>query len=245
MTEDSTLWYGGKTSRYLSHTNGFIVGASSPTPVSSRKGSFAPLKARTAAPPAPSPRGSQPREGCGKVVGRGLQPLPIGVAPRKPARIGRRQGPQQSLRCGLAATRLDTVSGFTALMDRFSLTCKSERDMDKLAHIFSYYISDIVEHSFQFQTKPSKTQEAFSSECCRTEEEFLDQVKRKLAQTSPEKDLLTTKPCHCKDILKLVLSPLTQHCLVIGETTCAFYYLLEAAAASLDLSDNYMRPSFI
>lgn len=65
-------------------------------------------------------------------------------------------------------------------------------------------------------------------------------MKRKLAQTSPEKDLLTTKPCHCKDILKLVLSPLTQHYLVIGETTCAFYYLLEAAAASLDLSDNYM-----
>uniref|UniRef100_A0A8C7B5G9 Guanylate cyclase domain-containing protein n=1 Tax=Neovison vison TaxID=452646 RepID=A0A8C7B5G9_NEOVI len=29
------------------------------------------------------------------------------------------------------------------LMDRFSLTCKSEHDMDKLAHIFSYYISDI------------------------------------------------------------------------------------------------------
>jgi hypothetical protein len=28
--------------------------------------------------------------------------------------------------------------------------------------------------------------------------------------------------------------------LVIGKTTCAFYYLLEAAAASLDLSDNYM-----
>uniref|UniRef100_A0A8I5NCC2 Guanylate cyclase domain-containing protein n=1 Tax=Papio anubis TaxID=9555 RepID=A0A8I5NCC2_PAPAN len=94
--------------------------------------------------------------------------------------------------------------------------------------------------SSPFQMKPSRTQEAFSSECCRTEEEFLDQVKRKLAQTSPEKDLLTTKPCHCKDILKLVLSPLTQHCLVIGETTCAFYYLLEAAAASLDLSDNYM-----
>lgn len=74
----------------------------------------------------------------------------------------------------------------------------------------------------------------------RTEEEFLDQVNRKLAQTSPEKDMLTMKPCHCKEVLKLVLSPLTQHCLVIGETTCAFYYLLEAAAASLDLSDNYM-----
>ncbi|KAI5929378.1 Adenylate cyclase type 10 [Manis javanica] len=37
------------------------------------------------------------------------------------------------------------VTGFTALMDRFSLTCKSEHDMDKLAHIFSHYISDIVE----------------------------------------------------------------------------------------------------
>ncbi|XP_074204771.1 adenylate cyclase type 10 isoform X6 [Camelus bactrianus] len=73
-----------------------------------------------------------------------------------------------------------------------------------------------------------------------TEEEFLDQVNWRLAQTNLEKDMLTTKPCHCDEILKLVLSPLTQHCLVIGETTCAFYYLLEAAAASLDLSDNYM-----
>ncbi|XP_039710481.1 adenylate cyclase type 10-like [Pteropus medius] len=94
--------------------------------------------------------------------------------------------------------------------------------------------------SFHFQTKPSRSQEAFTNEHCRTEEEFLDQVTEKLAQTSPEKDMLTMKPCHCEEILKLVLSPLTQHCLVIGETTCAFYYLLEAAAASLDLSDNYM-----
>ncbi|XP_027457476.1 adenylate cyclase type 10-like isoform X7 [Zalophus californianus] len=94
--------------------------------------------------------------------------------------------------------------------------------------------------SFQFQTKPFRSQEAFTSEHCRTEEEFLDQVNRKLTQTSPKKDMLTTKPCHCEEILQLVLSPLTQHCLVVGETTCAFYYLLEAAAASLDLSDNYM-----
>ncbi|XP_040499365.1 adenylate cyclase type 10-like [Ursus maritimus] len=94
--------------------------------------------------------------------------------------------------------------------------------------------------SFQFQTKPFRSREAFTSEHCRTEEEFLNQVNRKLSQTSPEKDMLTTKPCHCEDILQLVLSPLTKHCLVIGETTCAFYYLLEAAAASLDLSDNYM-----
>ncbi|XP_059967430.1 adenylate cyclase type 10-like [Mesoplodon densirostris] len=94
--------------------------------------------------------------------------------------------------------------------------------------------------SFQFQTKSPRSQEASTREHCRTEEEFLDQVNKKLAQTSPERGMLTTKPCHCKEVLKLALSPLTQHCLVIGETTCAFYYLLEAAAASLDLSDNYM-----
>ncbi|CAD7677808.1 unnamed protein product [Nyctereutes procyonoides] len=94
--------------------------------------------------------------------------------------------------------------------------------------------------SFQFQTKSFRSQEAFTSEHCRTEEEFLDQVNRKLFQASPKKDMLTSRPCHCEDILKLVLSPLTHHCLVIGETTCAFYYLLEAAAASLDLSENYM-----
>ncbi|XP_047590103.1 adenylate cyclase type 10-like isoform X9 [Lutra lutra] len=94
--------------------------------------------------------------------------------------------------------------------------------------------------SFQFQTKPFRSQETFTSEHCRTEEEFLDQVNRKLAQSSPDKDMLTRKPCHCEEILQFVISPLTRHCLVIGETTCAFYYLLEAAAASLDLSENYM-----
>ncbi|XP_047652667.1 adenylate cyclase type 10-like isoform X2 [Phacochoerus africanus] len=94
--------------------------------------------------------------------------------------------------------------------------------------------------SFQFRTKSPRSQEAFTREHCRTEEEFLDQVNRKLSQTSPEKDSLTTKPCRCREVLNLVLSPLTRHCLVIGENTCAFYYLLEAAAASLDLSDNYM-----
>ncbi|KAG8511998.1 Adenylate cyclase type 10 [Galemys pyrenaicus] len=94
--------------------------------------------------------------------------------------------------------------------------------------------------SFQFQTPSSRSQETFTSEHCRTEEEFLDQVNRKMTQTNPEKNTLTVKPCHCEEVLKFVLSPLTQHCLVIGKNTCAFYYLLEAAAASLGLSNNYM-----
>ncbi|XP_045150845.1 adenylate cyclase type 10-like [Echinops telfairi] len=94
--------------------------------------------------------------------------------------------------------------------------------------------------NFQSQTKPLQSQESFSSGHCRTEKDFLDGVKRLLAQPGPEKGVLAAKPCHCAEILKLVLSPLTLHCLVIGENTCAFYYLLEAAAASLDLADNYL-----
>ncbi|XP_075411252.1 adenylate cyclase type 10-like [Tenrec ecaudatus] len=94
--------------------------------------------------------------------------------------------------------------------------------------------------SFQSQTKPLQSQEPFSSGRCRTEGDFLDGVKRMLAQTSPEKGMWAAKPCHCDRVLKLVLAPLTLHCLVVGENTCAFYYLLEAAAASLDLADNYM-----
>ncbi|KAM4834756.1 LOW QUALITY PROTEIN: adenylate cyclase type 10-like [Thomomys bottae] len=90
--------------------------------------------------------------------------------------------------------------------------------------------------SFQFQETTFRSQEVFSGQHCRTEREFLDQVNRQMAQNNLEKDL----PCYCRQILMLVLSPLIQHCLIIGETTCTFYYLLEAAAASLDLPDNYL-----
>ncbi|XP_069879901.1 adenylate cyclase type 10-like isoform X2 [Dipodomys merriami] len=93
--------------------------------------------------------------------------------------------------------------------------------------------------SLHFQETTFRSQEAFSGEHCRTEEEFLDQVNRQMAQNNLKKD----RPCYCRQILMLVLSPLIQHCLIIGETTCTFYYLLEAAAASLDLSDNYLKAS--
>ncbi|XP_060045737.1 adenylate cyclase type 10-like isoform X2 [Erinaceus europaeus] len=135
---------------------------------------------------------------------------------------------------------------------RFAIcSTKSSREISQLyrykdnSSVLTQVITDKLQlpspqDTFQFQTKSSRIQKAFTSKHYRTEEEFLDQVSRKLAYTSPKKAKLTIKPCHCEDILKLVLSPLTQHCLVIGKNSCAFYYLLEAAAASLDLSDNYM-----
>ncbi|XP_042842248.1 adenylate cyclase type 10-like isoform X7 [Panthera tigris] len=60
------------------------------------------------------------------------------------------RGPEPELATAQGVLLGVHVTGFTALMDRFSLTCKSEHDMDKLAHIFSYYISDIVEHVLCF-----------------------------------------------------------------------------------------------
>ncbi|XP_074254122.1 uncharacterized protein LOC141584312 [Saimiri boliviensis] len=83
----------------LSHISGFIVGALHlPCFQEIRKDSFAPLQTPTAATPVPSPPGSRPGEGYWKLVGRGLRPLPIGIAPRKPVRIGRREGPGRA--CG-------------------------------------------------------------------------------------------------------------------------------------------------
>ncbi|XP_058519269.1 adenylate cyclase type 10-like isoform X3 [Ochotona princeps] len=131
--------------------------------------------------------------------------------------------------------------GSTKSSSRTSRFCTYKDTGSVLTHAITGKLQPpFPQDSLQFQEKTFRSWEALSSDPCRTEEEFLDQVNRKLAWTSPEEDLLTTKPCHCEEILKLVLSPLTQHCLVTGETTCAFYYLLEAAAAALDLSDNYL-----
>ncbi|XP_045398066.1 adenylate cyclase type 10-like [Lemur catta] len=59
--------------------------------------------------------------------------------------FGKRRGSEPQFATAQGVLLGVHVTGFTALIDRFSLTCKSEHDMDELAHIFSYYISAIVE----------------------------------------------------------------------------------------------------
>ncbi|XP_062457159.1 adenylate cyclase type 10-like [Rhea pennata] len=46
--------------------------------------------------------------------------------------------------------------------------------------------------------------------------------------------------CSCKAIVDLVLVPLAQHYMAVGNDARAFYYLLEGAAAYLHVSDNYL-----
>uniref|UniRef100_A0A8C0GS79 Guanylate cyclase domain-containing protein n=1 Tax=Chelonoidis abingdonii TaxID=106734 RepID=A0A8C0GS79_CHEAB len=50
-------------------------------------------------------------------------------------------------------------------------------------------------------------------------------------------------PCECGERVESVVSALARHCLMVNDRTRAFYYLLESAAASLYLSNNYMVTS--
>uniref|UniRef100_A0A8C8S0T7 Guanylate cyclase domain-containing protein n=1 Tax=Pelusios castaneus TaxID=367368 RepID=A0A8C8S0T7_9SAUR len=50
-------------------------------------------------------------------------------------------------------------------------------------------------------------------------------------------------PCECGKIVESVVSALAHHCMMVKDKPTAFYYLLESAAASLYLSNNYMKAS--
>ncbi|XP_062457207.1 adenylate cyclase type 10-like [Rhea pennata] len=79
-------------------------------------------------------------------------------------------------------------------------------------------------------------------------EEIFRAAKRFLAKTEwmpkvPSKTHWTQGvecSCSCKAIVDLVLVPLAQHYMAVGNDARAFYYLLEGAAAYLHVSDNYL-----
>ncbi|XP_062457160.1 adenylate cyclase type 10-like [Rhea pennata] len=79
-------------------------------------------------------------------------------------------------------------------------------------------------------------------------EEIFRAAKRFLAKTEwmpkvPSKTHWTQGmecSCSCKAIVDLVLVPLAQHYMAVGNEARAFYYLLEGAAAYLHVSDNYL-----
>ncbi|XP_069840947.1 adenylate cyclase type 10 [Dendropsophus ebraccatus] len=51
--------------------------------------------------------------------------------------------------------------------------------------------------------------------------------------------------CSCYKILEAVVSPLTHHWMEVGNRAKTMYYLLEAAAAAIHISNNYLALSFL
>uniref|UniRef100_A0A8C3RNN5 Guanylate cyclase domain-containing protein n=1 Tax=Chelydra serpentina TaxID=8475 RepID=A0A8C3RNN5_CHESE len=73
------------------------------------------------------------------------------------------------------------------------------------------------------------------------EQEFLDRVDKMIKYHKNGKEEATNlAPCECGERVESVVSALARHCLMVKDRTRAFYYLLESAAASLYLSNNYM-----
>nr|XP_044614274.1 adenylate cyclase type 10 isoform X6 [Equus asinus] len=67
---------------------------------------------------------------------------------------------------------------------------------------------------------------------------FLDIIILKM-KTS-EEDIIPLESCQCEEILEIVIIPLANHFLALGENNKALYYFLEIASAHLLLGDNYM-----
>ncbi|KAM8805399.1 adenylate cyclase type 10-like [Eudromia elegans] len=79
----------------------------------------------------------------------------------------------------------------------------------------------------------------FWDESLRATQRFL----AKTEETVPSRSTCTrgaARSCECKTIVDLVLVPLAQHHLALGNEARAVYYLLESAAAYLHVSNNYL-----
>ncbi|XP_051003725.1 adenylate cyclase type 10 [Acomys russatus] len=65
---------------------------------------------------------------------------------------------------------------------------------------------------------------------------FFDNVIQKMKSRN---DVLPPEPCQCAELLQIVILPLAQHFVALGENSRALYYFLELASAYLTLGDNY------
>uniref|UniRef100_A0A8C0WML7 Adenylate cyclase type 10 n=1 Tax=Castor canadensis TaxID=51338 RepID=A0A8C0WML7_CASCN len=72
---------------------------------------------------------------------------------------------------------------------------------------------------------------------------FFDIIIAKL-RTSQE-DITPLESCQCEEILEMVVLPLAQHFLALGEKNKALYYFLEIASAYVILHDNYMAFKYL
>ncbi|XP_032082714.1 adenylate cyclase type 10 [Thamnophis elegans] len=89
-------------------------------------------------------------------------------------------------------------------------------------------------------------QESFRAE--KSELEFLKRMDEIILLTGMSKKRTETpgsQDCECKEIVESVVVPLSQHYLALGDYSRAFYYLLESAAAYVNLSHNYMAFTYL
>nr|XP_025038518.1 adenylate cyclase type 10-like isoform X2 [Pelodiscus sinensis] len=97
------------------------------------------------------------------------------------------------------------------------------------------------EDHLQCGAKSAMNKQVLPDDHLRVEQEFLDRVDKIIMHHKRGKEEATNlAPCECGEILESVVSALARHCLRVKDRTLAFFYLLESAAASLYLSNNYM-----
>ncbi|XP_055964576.1 adenylate cyclase type 10 [Sorex fumeus] len=58
-------------------------------------------------------------------------------------------------------------------------------------------------------------------------------------------DMMPLESCQCKETLEIVLQPLAQHFLALGENNKALYYFLEIASAYVFLGDHYTASIYL
>ncbi|XP_032624747.1 adenylate cyclase type 10-like [Chelonoidis abingdonii] len=97
------------------------------------------------------------------------------------------------------------------------------------------------EDNLQCRAKSAMNKQVLPDDHLRVEQEFLDRVDKMIKYHKSGKEEATNlAPCECGERVESVVSALARHCLMVNDRTRAFYYLLESAAASLYLSNNYM-----
>ncbi|XP_039394399.1 adenylate cyclase type 10-like isoform X6 [Mauremys reevesii] len=97
------------------------------------------------------------------------------------------------------------------------------------------------EDNLQCRAKSAMNKQVLPDDHLRVEQEFLDRVDKMIKYHKRGKEEATNlAPCECGERVESVVSALARHCLMVNDRTRAFYYLLESAAASLYLSNNYM-----
>ncbi|KYO44024.1 hypothetical protein Y1Q_0006489 [Alligator mississippiensis] len=97
------------------------------------------------------------------------------------------------------------------------------------------------EENVQNRAKSFTNKQGLPDDHLRVEEEFLDRVGKILeGHERGQVEVRNLAPCECREAVESVVYALAHHYMMMDDRPMAFYYLLESAAASLYLSNNYM-----